>query len=173
MTHTDWGTVPAWLSAILTGGSLLLGFYILLRDRRKEERQEALKVNCWSVMANNSDYDVHVLNTSDRPVTYAQMLIYMSSHEGVERVGVGDGSAIRPGEEVTAQCPRHMNNAKSWPAAIEFQDADGITWVREITDGALHRRRKEQPTFLRVLFGRHGGWAAAMRARRYRQLLRG
>jgi hypothetical protein len=30
----DWGNVPAWVGAVLTGGSLLLGFYILLRDRR-------------------------------------------------------------------------------------------------------------------------------------------
>ncbi|MBB6078664.1 hypothetical protein HNR57_004606 [Streptomyces paradoxus] len=31
---------------MLTGGSLLLGFYILLRDRRKEEREEANLVTC-------------------------------------------------------------------------------------------------------------------------------
>lgn len=37
----DWGSVPAWVSSLLTGGSLLLGFYILLRDRRKEEWSQA------------------------------------------------------------------------------------------------------------------------------------
>ncbi|HXC79250.1 MAG TPA: hypothetical protein VNU19_19630, partial [Candidatus Acidoferrum sp.] len=43
-SHIDWGNVPAWVASILTGGSLLLGFYILLRDRRKEERRQARRI---------------------------------------------------------------------------------------------------------------------------------
>lgn len=45
----DWGNVPAWVASILTGASLLLGFYILLRDRRKEEREQALRIITSSV----------------------------------------------------------------------------------------------------------------------------
>ena len=41
----DWGTVPAWVGSILTGGSLLLGFYILLRDRRNREIEQARQVS--------------------------------------------------------------------------------------------------------------------------------
>lgn len=40
----QWGTVSSWAGNLLTGGSLLLGFYILLRDRRKEERAQAQRV---------------------------------------------------------------------------------------------------------------------------------
>jgi len=52
MGELEWGTVPAWVSAVLTSGSLMLGFYILLRDRRKEERRDATKAICW--LAENS-----------------------------------------------------------------------------------------------------------------------
>jgi hypothetical protein len=38
------GPWSEWVAAILTGGSLLLGFYILLRDRRKEETAQANRV---------------------------------------------------------------------------------------------------------------------------------
>jgi hypothetical protein len=40
----DWGNVPSWFGSVLTGASLMLGFYILLRDRSKEEREQASKV---------------------------------------------------------------------------------------------------------------------------------
>src|SRR5664280_2404232 len=43
----DWGAIPTWFGAILTGGSLLLGFYLLLRVRRKEERAQIDKVMVW------------------------------------------------------------------------------------------------------------------------------
>ncbi|MFC7830718.1 hypothetical protein [Streptomyces sp. NPDC057375] len=63
MHRLDWGTVPTWASAVLTGGSLLLGFYILLRDRKKEERADALKIICWHERGER--YVTHVLNASE------------------------------------------------------------------------------------------------------------
>lgn len=38
VSDVDWGNVPARVGGVLTGGSLLLGFYTLLRDRRKRSR---------------------------------------------------------------------------------------------------------------------------------------
>jgi hypothetical protein len=52
----DWGTVPTWISSVLTSGSLLLGFYILLRDRREEERSQAALVVCWNDDRDDSEY---------------------------------------------------------------------------------------------------------------------
>jgi hypothetical protein len=37
----QWGTLPAGIGTILTGLSLLLGFYIILRDRNKNVREQA------------------------------------------------------------------------------------------------------------------------------------
>ncbi|NHC12656.1 hypothetical protein [Motilibacter deserti] len=45
--NVDWGTVPAWVGSVLTGASLLLGFYILLRDRRNAEQEQARQVAYW------------------------------------------------------------------------------------------------------------------------------
>jgi hypothetical protein len=43
-SSVDWGSAPAGVGSILTGGSLLLGFYILLRHRRNEERRQAQRL---------------------------------------------------------------------------------------------------------------------------------
>lgn len=43
----EWGTIPAAVSSLLTAGSLMLGFYILLRDRRHKEEEQARKVSVW------------------------------------------------------------------------------------------------------------------------------
>jgi hypothetical protein len=40
----DWGTVPAWVGSVLTGGSFVLGFSILKRDRRKAEEGQARQI---------------------------------------------------------------------------------------------------------------------------------
>ncbi|MEV6540030.1 hypothetical protein [Streptomyces sp. NPDC051665] len=44
MASIDWGTVPAWLSAVLTGGSITLGFYIILRDHKKQDEADATEL---------------------------------------------------------------------------------------------------------------------------------
>ena len=43
------GPWSEWVAAILTSGSLLLGFYILLRDRRKGEGEHANRLGYWVV----------------------------------------------------------------------------------------------------------------------------
>jgi hypothetical protein len=40
----DWGNVPAWVGALLTSGSLLQAFYIILRDRRSSEALRARQI---------------------------------------------------------------------------------------------------------------------------------
>jgi len=72
-SHIDWGNVPAWVASILTGGSLLLGFYILLRDRRKEERRQArrivIQIRMTPIQGDpNSQVKLTLRNTSDQPI---------------------------------------------------------------------------------------------------------
>lgn len=43
----QWGDIATWVASILTGLSLLLGFYIVLRDRRKEEEAHASQLVGW------------------------------------------------------------------------------------------------------------------------------
>lgn len=73
-----WGTAGQWMSSILTAGSLLLAWYVILRDHRKEERQHALKAVCWlEDRGPNSGIlrDAHFVNTSEQPITRPRLVL--------------------------------------------------------------------------------------------------
>src|SRR5262245_22400358 len=42
--RVDLGNVPQWVAGVLSGVSLILALYIVLRDRRKAEREQAEQV---------------------------------------------------------------------------------------------------------------------------------
>ncbi|WP_327723925.1 hypothetical protein [Streptomyces europaeiscabiei] len=153
MSGIDWGTVPAWASTILTSGSLLLGFYILLRDRVKDERAEALKLICWSVDSADARR-VHVLNLADRAFTHPYIIVAFEESDALASVGFATDRAdvgglftlvddrvvvIRPGEEIVRDIPRREQEAIQ-PIAVTFLDADGVVWTRELDGGHLTRR---------------------------------
>src|SRR5712692_4417135 len=48
MNSVNWGDVPAWAGAFLTSSSLILAFYILLRDRRTNERSQVERIGVWA-----------------------------------------------------------------------------------------------------------------------------
>ncbi|MGW3820084.1 hypothetical protein [Streptomyces sp. NPDC005046] len=124
-----------WASAFLTSGSLLLGFYILLRDRRKEERREAEKVICWieEVDALKQRYRPRVANFADRPVSALYLVIEMCDRENGNRVLKASTLApfIRPGEE-EAGTERTIAANKVKRVFVAFSDADGIEWAWDL-----------------------------------------
>ncbi|WMN02160.1 hypothetical protein [Rhodococcus erythropolis] len=68
----DWGTVPAWVGSILTAGSLTLGFYIILRDKKTAEKEQIQKLITREVSnrTKKSPYSSKTLvmtNASDSP----------------------------------------------------------------------------------------------------------
>lgn len=68
----NWGDVPTWVASVLTGGSLILGFAILLRDRRRMDRSQIDQFAFW-VEGDKSDRHtarilIHVKNASTLPV---------------------------------------------------------------------------------------------------------
>src|SRR4051794_33457602 len=101
--HLDWGAVPAWVGALLTGSSLILALRIMLQDRRKGERAEALKVICWSGTAEVREMTTHVLNTADRPVTNVSLVPDVGMREEPESHMVAH--VIYPGEEELGRTP--------------------------------------------------------------------
>ncbi|MFJ4717279.1 hypothetical protein [Streptomyces sp. NPDC088785] len=130
----DWGTVPAWASAILTGGSLLLGFYILLRDRRKEERAGASRLVFSTRLDRQGNFHVKATNLSDQPFLLVEMVdgIWQTSPAPDESDPLNDPS-LQPGET------RIFTHLKSDPPAklgVTIQDADGMYWLK-----ILHTRR--------------------------------
>jgi hypothetical protein len=62
------GAWSEWVGAILTGGSLILAFSILIRDRRKDVRAQAMRVLTWISDEGDDGCAMHVKNTSDLPI---------------------------------------------------------------------------------------------------------
>ncbi|MFF5031338.1 hypothetical protein [Nocardia salmonicida] len=140
MDSIDLGTLPTWVSAFLTSGSLALGFFILLRDRRKEELAEARKIICWYSRSDNQDENVtHVLNTSERVISNVRVLIRLRTADWAGLEGFHIAPLIRPGEEVATNTPRRAGEAKSPPEFVEFNDSDGIGWAKDLHTGLTHR----------------------------------
>jgi hypothetical protein len=159
MSGVDWGTVPAWSSSILTSGSLALGFYILLRDRRKEDREEASLVTCW-LEGSGDGRMVHVLNASPRPIPYAALSGRFFGREG-QWVARTDPPVVRPGQELRLQLSemlkghrRHVVAELRDPETFQFTDADGQRWKRDLWTSSLTRDR----TPLRIRFGEWYGY---------------
>ncbi|MFJ5883474.1 hypothetical protein [Kitasatospora cineracea] len=141
MSGIDWGSAPAWVSAFLTSGSLGLGFYILLRDRRKEEITEAAKVFAWT----EHDGDVtttKILNGSASPITSAQVLVEIRGGNGLVLENYGFNELVMPGETAGIQTDRRIDgpgSPKLIPWSVEFATGDGTRWVRDLWTGGLHR----------------------------------
>ncbi|WP_217572491.1 MULTISPECIES: hypothetical protein [unclassified Streptomyces] len=142
----DWGTVPAWFSALLSGGSVLLALYIIWRDRKKAEREDATKVICWSEDSHDGR-TTYVHNASSRAVHAAAAVIWLKGEKGARGGDVFQdaylGHIIRPGEEASVETPRWLDDGagpKCVPWAVQFQDSDGQRWVRDLTSaGRLHK----------------------------------
>ncbi|WP_327349690.1 hypothetical protein OG772_20635 [Streptomyces sp. NBC_01321] len=132
----DWGTVPAWFSAVLSGGSVLLAFYIILRDRKKAEQADAMKVICW--VHREEGRVIRVINASDRSIHYVRgfdLIAHREAHFATYFIA----DHVLPGEEVTKESESGIDPEKQdWmPWAVEFRDSDGKAWVRDMHSGRL------------------------------------
>lgn len=69
--EVQWGNVPSWISGVLSSISIVLAFYILLRDRRKAEREQVYRlvvvVERKSVRQHNLTHHITLINSSDQP----------------------------------------------------------------------------------------------------------
>lgn len=64
LSQVQYGPLSAWVGSLLTGCSLLLGFYILLRDRCKEERAQARQVTT-DLSSTTTYYDTGPINSTE------------------------------------------------------------------------------------------------------------
>jgi len=79
----DWGNVPQWVSALLSGLSVLLALFIIFRDRRRAELEQAMKLAAdWMFVYTGDiaigpsvspslpyEFTVHLFNGSDSVIT--------------------------------------------------------------------------------------------------------
>jgi len=172
----DWGNMPAWLGSILTGGSLLLGFYIILRDRRHREETQASLVSCYWFRSDES-FKAIVHNTSLTAVTNVSMRVELDPWGGAQsfldrRRRSSELSVlwavIGPGEEMTIELPLSHHRVRGrnvYRISYEFVDGHGRPWSREKIGGPLHRRlaRASSPSVLQSILWPMRRWGPAGR----------
>ena len=65
----EWGTVPAWVSGVLSGASVFLALWIIQRDRAKDERAQVARLvvvnERRSVKHDNLTHNITLINTSE------------------------------------------------------------------------------------------------------------
>ncbi|MCX4649493.1 hypothetical protein [Streptomyces sp. NBC_01446] len=167
MTGLEMGTVPTWISAFLTGGSLLMGFYILLRDRRKEEREQAVGIVCW-IEYGSDESIVHILNTTTRPISKVRVFVQIGVGHGPGDI-FGMSSIVAAASGETFSYPRRSEDGqKLIPTVVLFTDSSGIEWLRHLRTDTLRRRSPRRLRLYltrlkyRVMHLRAGRWQAAL-----------
>jgi hypothetical protein len=135
----DWGplgTVPAWLSAVLTGLAFGLTFLLFLRESEDRLRKQADAVYAWMEpgldVQGECVVQVMVRNTSEGPVWKLDVrLIRNANVLHIEPTERGEGDVL-PGEESTWRWTMATADAKrlDYPSVI-FDDASGRRWRRD------------------------------------------
>jgi len=138
------GSWAEWVAGIGTAGSLLLGFYILLRDRRKEDRAEATQVVSWFVNQPDGTVELSVSNGAPRPIVDVELTLATIGGDG--RRNLVRLFNIAPVLPVGATASRVFSFADFhanalYPSSIVFRDASGMNWRRNIRSGRLRRQR--------------------------------
>ena len=163
-----------WLGSILTGGSLLLAFSILIRDRKKAEQQQAAKVTCW-IEPDLSRPEAIVYNHSDEPVIKSRIIALpklrlqrdwdslsevVARSESVERARMTHFSRpfILDNERPWLKAGKHAstimlieNGLEVYDAFLEFHDTSGRKWIREVPGGKLLSRREMRNIERRIM----------------------
>jgi hypothetical protein len=169
--HVDWGNVAAWLAALLTGGSLLLGFFIILRDRRREVRRQANQISCFLSGESREELDanedvvkgeyrttLYLHNASDGMVMIPHLRGRPAKHrKDLRQVGSGLPERpvpnaktphdwvwrLHPNEDVVIQVETDAQRDEySW--SLDFFDTANRHWERDLKTHKL-RKAKEPP----------------------------
>lgn len=159
--------VGSWaevLAAFLTGGSLLLGFYILLRDRRKEESAQAAQIICWvSTIGVRPEgqprgepdfgYTVHVSNDSQYPILTPELRIWRFSTWDVLWA-----YRITPASHLKLQLERAREQGE---AIWEPMTPEGVLFPGQSVHHEVHLRTTIEVCHIYVEFsdGQGKGWA--------------
>jgi hypothetical protein len=134
----EWGNVASWASALLTSGSLALAFLILIKDRRKAEREQAALVS--AIYDHPADV-VRVFNGSDQAIydvfvfPHNRLFFVPAGDRYWEKVGwsewKGNVGSLAPRSERQYAYPRDRLPGKT-PTVVDvaFVDSFGRAWSR-------------------------------------------
>ena len=134
-----------WVSGLATAGSLILGFSILWRDRRKADQAEATQVVTWFVNHPNNTVQLSVTNGGSRPIVHVAFCLASVDKQQNEaalwRIH-NIASVLAPGEGSSFQLPFNEFHANTlYPSYVQFRDANGISWRRNVRSGKLRRTK--------------------------------
>jgi len=171
MHGVKWGDVPAWVASILTGGSLLLGFWILLRDHRMRDRAQIDQFAFW-VKGDNSDdrhtavISIQVRNAGVLPVKGLHIkasadIYYLENGEVLKVPAEGEWDVLGPGEsdnvertfplsDQAARSGRRLEPGRTSidyvdarPVAVRVLDNSGREWVMGKHELLRRARRRD------------------------------
>lgn len=138
-----WGTVPQWLSAIGGTASTTFALYIILRDKKKEERKQAELITVrmdWPLIGFGQTMGMKpdrilVHNASSLPVFDLSVRLRALSADDalaytVFRSAEGDLLADQT-------CEIDWGSDRPHPIAIRFTDSAGVHWGRAINSARL------------------------------------
>jgi hypothetical protein len=142
-TQLDWGTVPAWVGAVLTGSSLLiasLSYRRSVEERREErlsqERAQAVKVSAWF---DRESRQVFLQNASDAAVN---VRVFFEKQLINGRLSVTSSEVtLGPDQRISSyELPSWLLSSIQQPprSALVIIDAAGVVWLRN-SDGKLDR----------------------------------
>lgn len=128
------GSLAELVSGLATAGSLFLGFSILLRDRRKDDQAEAIRVVTWFVNQPDGTVHLNISNRGSRPIMHV-MFCLASVDERQKSAALWRMLDVAPvlasGEDSSLQLPfREFHANALYPSYVQFRDANGISWRR-------------------------------------------
>lgn len=135
------GDLATWVGSLLSGISVLLATYLILRDRNQRMRSQAERVVAWVQTDMSGSELVFLRNTSDMPIFRVRVVSSEAGVDGnkVELRFTSEHEADEMGPNTSAS--RKVTVAKSGELMIRFTAADNIVWERTLATGRLRRHR--------------------------------
>lgn len=125
----DWGNVPAWVSGVLSGTSILLALRIIRRDKAKDEREQVSRlvivVHRRSVKREGTSHEVELLNTSDRNFYDVGAEVPISKAD----------KSRRPPAPAFHQPMRRLRYLAEFKRVARRGGRDGVPRIEGLTDG--------------------------------------
>lgn len=157
-----WGTAADWVGALGTAGAFFFGFYLLMGEKKKDERRLADGFATWhefvekNATSGPKTYDaiVHAHNSTETPVPIAWIREVSRTGEfHVKSTILGqktaNGYTISPGK-ATSVVLGGFASPDIGERYVQFADGAGREWVRSLRTGQYLQGRQARAILRRV-----------------------
>jgi hypothetical protein len=129
------GTIPAWVSAILTGAAFSVTFLLFRRESEDRLRKQADAVYAWQTsgpdVEGECDVTVTVYNDSEGPIWAIDVRLMRNKAIHRARPRESGSRQLRPGKEATWSWTIASGDAQLLGhPSVAFDDASGRRWER-------------------------------------------